>query len=210
MSALYRYLLLLHHWRRRRFGLRRRSRRSRRYRSTRLGRRPSPAARIGLVVQLHDVVGDVHRRGRPQHGRRLLIADIQNQGVAVLRGVLLDDRQHLVAQLVHQLALRLVQIGLGILGVAVQFRRKGVTVAHDLGSGFFAHGGAALLQLVLQRGNVLLLLLQFGLPGSIRSLKGAGGHPAIIGAQNRVLHTDNRDLGRRGGLSVRQRGEPQN
>ena len=97
-----------------------------------------------LIVELHDFGGDIHVRSRPQH-RRLRVADVQHHRKAILRGVLFDHRHHLIPEVLHELLVLFVQVGLGILGFALQAGIAGIDVAHQLGTGFLAHRGLLLL-----------------------------------------------------------------
>ena len=164
--------------------------------------------RVGLVVELHDVGGDIDGLRRPKHGS-LRIAHVEDQGVAVGGGELLQNSHHLIAQLLHDFALLLVQIRLGILGIALQALVVGVDVAHELGLGLFAHGGAAFAQGVLQGRNVGLLLIEIGFLGRKPTLQIVGGLLPVLGLQNGVLHVNDGHLGRRLGMNHRGHAEDQ-
>src|ERR1039457_4612740 len=126
-------------------------------------------------------------------------------------------------QLLHDLVLLLIELRLGILGLAAQGLGVLIDFTHELLLGFLAHGVGALAQLVLQLRDSALFLLQVALFGRKSAGQVGGRLLPILGADDAVLEGDDPDLGlkrglrrglrrslrRRPGLGLGQHGRPQ-
>jgi len=163
---------------------------------------------VRLVVELDDLAGDVGGRIGPED-RGLLVADIEHHGIAILGGVLDDDVHHLLPQVLHELAFLLLDVGVEVLAVALQALLIAVDVAGDFGFRLLAHRGATLFHLVLKGLDVGVLLGELVAAGGELGLQVAGCLLAIFGLQDRLLHADDGDFGRRCRLSMRERGQAQ-
>ncbi len=109
-------------------------------------------------------------------------------------GILVDDGHDPLPQLLHDLALRLFGLCLGVLGVPIERLGLLVDVAYELLFLLGAHGVGALTELGLVGIQVRLLLRQLGAGRFDIGLQIGNCFLPISGAENRILDVNNADL----------------
>src|SRR6185295_3325939 len=153
-----------------------------------------------LIVEVDNLLRDVDAVRGIQH-RRLRRADVQDQRIAVVLGVLVDHRHDPAAQFVHDLLLFLAELGLRILGISVQRLGFLIDIAHQLLPGLFAQRVTPAVQLILQLADLALAPVEIRLLGSEPALDFASGLLAVLSAHDRALDVDDSVLTR--GLRTR-------
>ncbi len=120
---------------------------------------------------------------------------IHHDGIAVLLGVLIDDGAHLAADFLHEVVVG----GFGVVGeilrIAIEDFLFGGQFFGESLARIGGQGGSALADAIVERDEGGLLFLHAGLTGSEAGLHGGGGFAAILGAQHRVAHGDDGNLG---------------
>src|SRR6185437_9506414 len=154
--------------------------------------RRSSYARDGVVL-LHDGLGQVSGSTRPQHGA-VLVGNVEHQRVTVALGVFVQHLHHLLANALQNIVLLALEIGLGILQIALQLFLFGFNAADQVGAGHVVELVALGVELLFEVIHLVVHALKLGLLGLELFGERLEIALTLIAGQDGLLHIDDADL----------------
>ena len=152
------------------------------------------------VVSVHDGLGQIHRRRRPEErALRPRVRGIEQHTITIRLRILVDHGRHLLQDALRNLVLLRLKFILGVLRRALQTLLLGLDGLHQGGAGFLVHLVALGVELLLQVLHFGIEILQLTAARFELLLQSFEIARSFIGGYDGLLNVNNADFDATGG-----------